>query len=70
MEFFCRSDGTQACALCTEHSDHDTVHLEEAYVDKSADLGKSKGDVQKTEQNKGTEMKAAASSKRKGKGQT
>lgn len=70
LEFFCRSDGTRACGLCTEHRDHDTVHLEEAYVDRSARLGKRKEDVPKAEQNKGMEMKAAAQSKRKGKGQT
>ncbi|XP_017265347.1 nuclear factor 7, ovary-like [Kryptolebias marmoratus] len=69
LEFFCKSDQTRACVLCTEHGDHDTVHLEEAYVDKSARIGTSKESLPKTKQNKGKETtKAAAQSKKKGKG--
>ena len=42
LEFLCRSDVTRVCVLCTEHSAHDTVPLEEAYVDKRAQMGVKK----------------------------
>ncbi|KAJ4931495.1 hypothetical protein JOQ06_025790 [Pogonophryne albipinna] len=47
LERFCRNDQTCVCVLCTEHSTHDTVPLEEAYVDKRAQIGrKKKAEVQ------------------------
>ncbi|XP_041648957.1 E3 ubiquitin/ISG15 ligase TRIM25-like [Cheilinus undulatus] len=36
VELFCRDDLMNICVQCTEHSDHDIVLLEEAYVDKMA----------------------------------
>ncbi|XP_013769118.1 tripartite motif-containing protein 47-like [Pundamilia nyererei] len=42
LEFFCRTEQTRVCTLCTEHSAHDTVPLEEEYVDKRAQMGKEK----------------------------
>ncbi|XP_033958084.1 E3 ubiquitin-protein ligase TRIM47-like [Pseudochaenichthys georgianus] len=47
LERFCRNDQTCVCVLCTEHSTHDTVPLEEAYVDNRAQIGrKKKAEVQ------------------------
>ncbi|XP_037533185.1 E3 ubiquitin/ISG15 ligase TRIM25-like [Nematolebias whitei] len=66
--FFCKSDQTHACALCTEHDNHDTVHLEEAYVNKSTRMGMKKEDVEKTRLNKVKEINAATQSIKKGKG--
>ncbi|XP_029307436.1 uncharacterized protein LOC115021274 [Cottoperca gobio] len=43
LERFCRSD--QTCTLCTEHRAHDMVPLQEAYVPKSAQMGKKKAKV-------------------------
>ncbi|XP_029958464.1 E3 ubiquitin/ISG15 ligase TRIM25-like isoform X2 [Salarias fasciatus] len=61
LEFFCLNDQTRVCALCTEHSTHDTVPLDEEYVDKQAQMR------QKIKQKGGREMRAGAQSKRKGK---
>lgn len=36
----------RACTLCTEHSAHDTIPLEESYVDKKAQMGKKKAGIQ------------------------
>ncbi len=47
LEFFCRDDQTRVCVLCTEHSSHETVPLDEAYVDKRAQMAKKKTNVQK-----------------------
>ncbi|XP_033987017.1 E3 ubiquitin-protein ligase TRIM47-like [Trematomus bernacchii] len=52
LERFCRND--QTCVLCTEHSAHDTVPLEEAYVDKRAQIGrKKKAEVQEMKHKRG-----------------
>ncbi|XP_041845157.1 E3 ubiquitin/ISG15 ligase TRIM25-like [Melanotaenia boesemani] len=53
VEFFCRNDQTRVCVLCTEHSNHDTVHLEEEYVDRKAQIRKKKADVQENKQKQG-----------------
>ncbi|XP_044065107.1 zinc-binding protein A33-like [Siniperca chuatsi] len=64
LELFCRNDLTRICVLCTEHSAHDTVPLEEAYVDKRAQMGKKKAEAQEIKQKRG---KKAQKTKRKGK---
>nr|XP_015804563.2 E3 ubiquitin/ISG15 ligase TRIM25 isoform X2 [Nothobranchius furzeri] len=66
QEFFCRDDQIRVCALCTEHSDHDTVHLDEKYVDKSYHMGKKREVVQETKPKKAVEIKDAAQKKQKG----
>ncbi|XP_040900805.1 E3 ubiquitin-protein ligase TRIM38-like isoform X2 [Toxotes jaculatrix] len=67
LELFCRKDLTRVCVLCTEHSDHDTVALEEAYVDKKAQMRKKKAEAQETKQKN---RKKAQKTKRKGKDET
>ncbi|XP_054898312.1 E3 ubiquitin/ISG15 ligase TRIM25-like [Poeciliopsis prolifica] len=42
VEFFCLNDHVRLCALCTEHSDHDTVSLNEAYVDQRSHIWRRK----------------------------
>ncbi|XP_070768594.1 E3 ubiquitin-protein ligase TRIM47-like [Enoplosus armatus] len=64
LELFCRNDLTRVCVLCTEHSTHDTVPLEEAYVDKTAQMGKKKAEIQEIQHKRG---KKAQKTKRKGK---
>ncbi|KAM4580395.1 uncharacterized protein PAE49_005269 [Odontesthes bonariensis] len=53
FEFFCRNDNTRVCVLCTDHGDHDTVYLQEEYVDKRAQMGKKKAAVQEIPQMRG-----------------
>lgn len=64
LELFCRNDLTHICVLCAEHSGHDTVPLEEAYVEKRAQMGKKKAEVKEIKQKCG---KKAQKTKRKGK---
>ncbi|KAM6936694.1 uncharacterized protein PEZ65_006750 [Lycodopsis pacificus] len=63
FELFCRNDQTYVCVLCTEHSSHDTVPLEEAFVDKKAQMGKKKAEVQESKHRRGKK----GQTKRKGK---
>ncbi|XP_028984244.1 uncharacterized protein LOC114842676 [Betta splendens] len=42
LELFCRDDMTCICVLCTDHSAHDTVALEKAFVNKKGHAGKKK----------------------------
>ncbi|XP_047453554.1 E3 ubiquitin-protein ligase TRIM36-like [Mugil cephalus] len=70
LEFFCRNDNSCVCVMCTEHSDHDTVPLNEEYVDKRAKMGKKNAEVQHGKQKrgkKGQKMKGSVQNKRKGK---
>ncbi|XP_069549304.1 E3 ubiquitin-protein ligase TRIM39-like [Brachyistius frenatus] len=67
-EFFCRSDNTRVCVLCTEHSTHDTVLLEEEYVDKKAQIGTKKAEVLQIKQKRGKKsrkIKVGVQSERK-----
>ncbi|KAK9513518.1 hypothetical protein VZT92_027044 [Zoarces viviparus] len=67
---FCRNDQTYGCVLCKEHSSHDMVPLEEAFVDKKAQMGKKKAEVQESKHRrgkKGQKTKEAVQTKRKGK---
>ncbi|XP_008302323.1 tripartite motif-containing protein 47-like [Stegastes partitus] len=70
LEFFCRTDQTRVCAMCAEHSAHDTVPLKEEYVDKKARMGNKNSEVHEFQQKQGkkAQKKEAAQSKRKGKG--
>ncbi|XP_041798295.1 E3 ubiquitin/ISG15 ligase TRIM25-like [Chelmon rostratus] len=70
LELFCRNDLTRVCVLCTEHSAHDVVPLEEPYVDKRALMGKEKAVAQEIKPKHGKKakkMKVAEQTKRKGK---
>ncbi|GAA6226866.1 E3 ubiquitin-protein ligase TRIM7-like isoform X1, partial [Lates japonicus] len=70
LELFCRSDLTRVCVLCTEHSRHDTVLLEEEHVDKRAQIRKKKTEVQEPKRKsrkKAQKTKEAAQTKQKGK---
>ncbi|KAM6994294.1 tripartite motif-containing protein 10-like [Tautogolabrus adspersus] len=53
LELFCRNDLTRICVHCTEHSAHDTVPLEEAHVDKTAQMVIQKVEVQEIKQRRG-----------------
>ncbi|XP_051263820.1 E3 ubiquitin-protein ligase TRIM8-like isoform X3 [Dicentrarchus labrax] len=57
LELFCRNDLTRVCVLCTEHSTHDTVPLEEPYVDKRAQMKKKKAEVQEIKSKRGKKGK-------------
>ncbi|KAM9724591.1 E3 ubiquitin/ISG15 ligase TRIM25-like isoform 2-T2 [Menidia menidia] len=50
LESFCRYDHTRVCDLCTEHTDHQMVYLDEEYVDKKAQLENQTAVFQKTKQ--------------------
>nr|XP_046254775.1 E3 ubiquitin-protein ligase TRIM22-like [Scatophagus argus] len=68
LELFCRNDCTRVCVLCTEHSAHNTVPLDEAYVDKKAQMAKKKTEVQEIKSKRGKKAKktkAAVQIKRK-----
>ncbi|XP_037641842.1 uncharacterized protein LOC119497658 isoform X2 [Sebastes umbrosus] len=70
LELFCRNDQTCACALCTEHSAHDTIPLEGAWVDKRAQKGKKRAEVKEMKHKRGKraqKTKMAAQTRRKGK---
>ncbi|XP_033950725.1 E3 ubiquitin/ISG15 ligase TRIM25-like [Pseudochaenichthys georgianus] len=67
LERFCRNDQTCVCVLCTEHSAHDTVPLEEAYVDKRAQIGRKKKKVE-VQQMKHKRGKRAPKNKNKSQG--
>lgn len=70
LELFCHNDLTRICVLCTEHSAHDTVPLDEVYVDKRAQMGKNKAEVQEIKLKRGKKAqktKGAGQNKRKGK---
>lgn len=71
LELFCRNGRTRVCALCTEHSAHDTGPSEEAYVDKRAQMVKIKAaqEVQEIKSKRGKKAKrtkGAMKNKRKG----
>ncbi|XP_070691962.1 zinc-binding protein A33-like [Pempheris klunzingeri] len=59
LELFCRNDLTSICVQCTEHSGHETVPLDEAYVDKRAWTGKKKAEVQVIKQKGGKKAQKA-----------
>ncbi|XP_005814111.2 probable E3 ubiquitin-protein ligase TRIM8 [Xiphophorus maculatus] len=61
VEFFCLNDHISLCALCTEHSDHDTVSLNEAYIDQRSHIWRRKENIGQTKH------KGKAQSKKKGK---
>uniref|UniRef100_UPI0037E8D088 zinc-binding protein A33-like n=1 Tax=Semicossyphus pulcher TaxID=241346 RepID=UPI0037E8D088 len=68
LELFCRNDQTRICVLCTEHSAHVTVPLEEEYVDKMAHMVKKKPEEQEVKQRLGKKgQKSKVRNKRKGK---
>lgn len=45
LEHFCKNDLTCICDMCTDHSDHDTVPLEKAFVNKKGHVGKKKAEI-------------------------
>ncbi|XP_034553015.1 E3 ubiquitin-protein ligase TRIM8-like [Notolabrus celidotus] len=57
LELFCRNDLMKICALCTEHSAHDTVPLAEANVDQTALMVRKKAEVQRVQQRSGRKGK-------------
>ncbi|KAM3614162.1 uncharacterized protein V6R79_011021 [Siganus canaliculatus] len=65
LEPFCRDDLTSVCVLCIEHTCHDTVPVEETYIDKRAQMAKPKAEVQEIKLKRGKKQK-----KRKGAAQT
>ncbi|XP_040900803.1 E3 ubiquitin-protein ligase TRIM21-like [Toxotes jaculatrix] len=70
LELFCRKDLTRVCALCTEHSTHDRVPLEEVYEEKKAQLEEKMVEVQEMiqeRQKKVQEIKEAVDRQRKSK---
>ncbi|XP_063734693.1 E3 ubiquitin-protein ligase TRIM47-like [Eleginops maclovinus] len=68
LERFCRNDQTCICVLCTEHSAHDTVRLEEAYVDKRAQIRrKKKVEVQEKKHKRGKRAQNNKNNQSKGK---
>nr|XP_033496246.1 probable E3 ubiquitin-protein ligase TRIM8 [Epinephelus lanceolatus] len=70
LELFCRTDQTCVCVLCTEHSAHDTVPLEQAFVDKRVHMGRKKAELQviKHKSGKKAQKTKVAQQKRKGRG--
>ncbi|XP_076008886.1 E3 ubiquitin/ISG15 ligase TRIM25-like [Genypterus blacodes] len=67
FELFCKNDQVCVCVMCTEHKAHDTVPLEEEYVEKNAQLDKKKAEVRKMIQERQQifeQMKASVQSKR------
>uniref|UniRef100_A0A3P8T6F6 Uncharacterized protein n=1 Tax=Amphiprion percula TaxID=161767 RepID=A0A3P8T6F6_AMPPE len=67
LEFLCRDDQTRVCSLCAEHSAHDTVPLEEEYVDKGAQMGKKNAEVHEIKHKPGKKGQKKASVQSKGK---
>uniref|UniRef100_UPI0037E9967B E3 ubiquitin/ISG15 ligase TRIM25-like n=1 Tax=Semicossyphus pulcher TaxID=241346 RepID=UPI0037E9967B len=68
LELFCRNDQTRICVLCTEHSAHVTVPLEEEYVEKTARMVKKNPEEQEVKQSRGKKgQKSRVRKKRKGK---
>ncbi|XP_026225633.1 E3 ubiquitin-protein ligase TRIM17-like [Anabas testudineus] len=67
LELFCKNDLTCICALCTDHSEHDTVPLERAFVNKKGHVGKKKAEVEGKRKSgkKAQKSKAAMQPKRK-----
>lgn len=71
FEFFCRTEQTRVCTMCTEHNAHDTVPLKEEYVDKKARMGKKKAEVPEMKQKQrktSQKMNVEPQRKKKGKG--
>lgn len=46
LKLFCRDDMTRVCDMCTEHSTHHVVPLEEEYENKTAELEQKKMKIQ------------------------
>ncbi|XP_039974579.1 E3 ubiquitin-protein ligase TRIM21-like [Xiphias gladius] len=70
LELFCRNDLTRVCVLCTEHSAHDTVPLEDEYEEKKVQLEQKKVELQEMIQErkkKVQEIKEVADDKMKDK---
>uniref|UniRef100_A0A3Q3J237 Uncharacterized protein n=1 Tax=Monopterus albus TaxID=43700 RepID=A0A3Q3J237_MONAL len=70
LELFCRNDLIHVCGLCTEHSTHDRVPLEEEYKEKKAQVEQKKVEVQEMiqeRQKKVQEINKAVQTKRKDK---
>ncbi|XP_034729307.1 E3 ubiquitin-protein ligase TRIM31-like [Etheostoma cragini] len=70
LDLFCRNECVCVCVLCTEHSSHDIVPLEEAYVDKRVQMGKKKPEVQGMKHKRGKraqKTKVSVQTKQKGK---
>lgn len=68
FELFCRNDNIRVCAFCTDHRDHDTVPLEEDYVNKQVQMRTQKPEVQVIKQRrgkKGQKVKVAVQNKTK-----
>jgi len=66
---FSRNDQRYACVQCREQSSHDTIPLEEAIVDKRAQIWKKKAKVQETQhrhRKKGQKPKESMQTKGKG----
>uniref|UniRef100_A0A3B3UF74 RING-type domain-containing protein n=1 Tax=Poecilia latipinna TaxID=48699 RepID=A0A3B3UF74_9TELE len=63
LEFFCLNDQMRLCALCTEHSDHDTISLNEAYLDQRSHIWRRKENIRQTK----NKRNGKAQSKKKGK---
>lgn len=57
LELFCWNDQVNICALCTEHSGHHTVPLEEAQVERTALRGKKNAEAPRVKQRSGKKSK-------------
>ncbi|MEQ2250982.1 hypothetical protein ILYODFUR_006419 [Ilyodon furcidens] len=69
FEFLCLNDNIHFCALCTEHTDHDTINLNETHVH-LPHIKRRNGNVQKTnKKNERVQSKKKAKGAKKGKGE-